>query len=412
MNILFIHEVDWLNKVVFDVHFLAEALSLLGHKVFAIDYENGWSRDGFFDLGSLETKEVYGVSRAFSAASVSLGRPGFIKIPVLSRISAAFTHYREIQRTIRIKNIDAVVLYSVPTNGLQAIHLARRAGIPVIFRSIDILNNLVPYPLLRPIVRLLEKRVYAKADAVLPDTPQYLKYVIEMGAPESRVRLLHFPVDTGLFRPSVDCSEVRHKWGIGENENAIVFIGTLFGFSGLDDFIPHFPRIIEEIPEAKLLIVGDGPQRLKLERIITELGLEKQIIITGFQPYQTMPQYINLATVCINTFLVTDNTMDIFPAKMMQYVACGKATVATPLRGITTLLPGESHGVVYAQDAAGIADGVISLLKLPERRQQIERSGLNFIRENCSHEKIARELETILENVIKEKRNGTKSKQT
>ena len=37
MNILFVHEVDWLAKVVFDIHFLAEALSLRGHQVFAVD---------------------------------------------------------------------------------------------------------------------------------------------------------------------------------------------------------------------------------------------------------------------------------------------------------------------------------------------------------------------------------------
>ena len=40
MNILFVHEVEWLHKVVFDIHLLSEALSLLGHQVFAIDYDN------------------------------------------------------------------------------------------------------------------------------------------------------------------------------------------------------------------------------------------------------------------------------------------------------------------------------------------------------------------------------------
>lgn len=412
MNILFVHEVDWLAKVVFDIHFLSEALSLLGHKVFAIDYENGWSRDGFFDLGSLKTKEVDGISRAFPDASVCLRRPGFIKIPGLSRISAAVTHYLEIKKIVKEKGIDVIVLYSVPTNGLQAVYLARKFNIPVVFRSIDILNILVPYPVLRPVTRLLEKRVYSKVDAVLPNTPQYSKYVAGMGAAESKVKFLSFPIDTGLFRPSVDCSEVRQKWGLEESDQVIVFIGTLFEFSGLDAFIRQFPQVIKEIPEAKLLIVGDGPQRPELEQIITESGLERQVIITGFQPYQTMPQYINLATICINTFLISDTTMDIFPAKMVQYIACGKATVATALRGITTLLPGESHGVVYATSAADMAREVISLLKSTERQQELGQAGLNYVRHNCSYEKIAHELETILEEAIKEKRNGTTARRT
>jgi glycosyltransferase involved in cell wall biosynthesis len=406
MNILFIHEVDWLTKVVFDIHFLAEALSRLGHQVLAIDYEDSWHRDGFFDLGTLETKQIDKISRALPGASVCLRRPGFIKIPGLSRLSAAFTHYREIRKTIKEKDIEAIVLYSVPTNGWQAIRLARKYHIPIVFRSIDILNMLVPYPVLRPITRFLEKVVYAGVDMVLPDTPQYAKYIASMGVAESRIRYLPFPVDTDLFSPSTDSTEVRQKWGLKDDDRIIVFIGTLFEFSGLDDFIHHFPQVIAEVPEAKLLVVGDGPQRPKLERNITELGLEKQIIITGFQPYQTMPQYINLAAICINPFVISDRTMDVFPAKMMQYVACGKATVATALPGITTLLPGESHGVVYAQNAADMVKEVVSLLKSGERRQALGDAGLNQVREAYRCEKIAHELENILEEAIKNKRNG------
>ena len=412
MNILFVHEVDWLAKVVFDIHFLSEALSLLGHRVFVIDYENEWSRNGSFDMGSLRTKQVDNISRAFSGASVYLRRPGSIKIAGLNRISAAFTHYLEIKKTIQEKSIDAIMLYSVPTNGLQTIHLAKKFNIPVIFRSIDMLSMLVPYPVLQPVTKFLEKRAYSKVDAILPATPQYSKYVGDMGANESKVKLLLFPIDTGLFRPAVDCSEVRQKWGFSESDQIIVFIGTLFKFSGLDAFIREFPEVIKQIPEAKLLIVGDGPQRPKLERIITELGLERRITITGFQPYQTMPQYINLATVCINSFLISDTTMDIFPAKIVQYIACGKATVATALRGITTLLPGESHGVVYANSAAEMAREVVSLLKSAEHRQQLGRAGSNYVRRIHDYKKIAHQLETILEEVIKEKRNGATSKRT
>ncbi len=216
MNILFVHEVDWLNKVVFEIHIFSELLSLLNHKVYAIDYEDKWSRNGFFRLGSLRTKEFDGIARAFPGASVCFRRPGFIKIPSLSRLSAGFTHYLEIQRTIREKDIDVIVLYSVPTSGLQTIHLARRFGIPVVFRSIDILHQLMPYSALRPAVRFLERKVYSKVDAISAVTPNHARYVVSLGATESRVKLLPLPIDTRIFRPSVDCSELRQEWGFDE----------------------------------------------------------------------------------------------------------------------------------------------------------------------------------------------------
>jgi len=410
MNVLFVHEVDWLNKVVLDFHNLAESLSLLNHRVYAIDYENAWKRNGIFTLGSLATREFDSVSRAIPRASVYLRRPGFIKIPGLSRLSASCTHYLEIQRTIREKAIDVIVLYSVPTNGLQTIRSARKYAVPVVFRSIDILHQLVPYPALRSPTRFLERQVYSKVDAILAITPNHSRYVISLGAPESKVKLLPLPIDTKIFHPSVDCSEVGQKWGLGEKDKVVVFIGTLFKFSGLDGFIRQFPGVIEEIPEAKLLIVGDGPQRPELERIIHEVGLEGRVIITGFQPYPTMPQYINLATVCVNPFLYTDATKDIFPGKIIQYIACAKATVATHLLGIKSLIPDESRGVIYADNAGEMAREVITLLKSAERREKLGQAGLNYVKQVHEQSKIARQLETELIDIIKKKTGRAVSK--
>jgi len=224
-----------------------------------------------------------------------------------------------------------------------------------------------------------------------------------MGAVESRVKLVLMPIDTGIFHPSVDCSEIRRKWGFSEKAQIILFIGTLFRFSGLDGFIRSFPRVIENAPDAKLIIVGDGPQRPYLEKITAELGLKGRVIITGFQPYPTMPQFINLADVCINTFLNTDATRDIFPGKIVQYIACGRPTVATPLPGITTLLPGESHGVVYADSSEDIAREVIGLLRSPERRQQMGQAGVHYVKQAHEQQKIAHQLETELLEVIRKK---------
>jgi glycosyltransferase involved in cell wall biosynthesis len=401
MNILFVHEVDWLKKVVFEIHNLAESLSLLGHRVYAIDYENTWQKDGFWDLGSLKTKEINGVSRALPGASVSLRRPGFIKIPGLSRLSAVLTHYGEIRKTIREKKIDVVILYSVPTNGLQAISAARKYGIPVVFRSIDILHKLVPNAALRPITRRLEKKVYSGVDAILAITPNHARYVVSLGASENKVKLLLMPIDTKIFHPSDDYLEVRRKWGLDIKDRVVVFIGTLFPFTGLDGFIRQFPGVIQRIPEAKLLIVGDGPQRPVLERIIAELGLEKQVIITGFQPYQTMPRYINLADVCINPFLNTAATRDIFPGKIIQYLACGRAAVATPLLGITSLAPDESCGIIYAANSEEMAVGVADLLESDERRQKLGQAGLQYVLRAHDQLKIARQLEAELRDIIR-----------
>jgi glycosyltransferase involved in cell wall biosynthesis len=407
MNILFIHEADWINKVVLDFHNLSESLSLLGHKVYAIDYKDKWRKTRLLDFGSLKTEEHELVSRAIPGSSVHLRSRGFIKIPLLSRLSVAFTQYSLIKRTIKERKIDVIVLYSVPTNGLQVLYLARRSKIPLVFRSIDILHQLVKYPILRLPTKILEKIVYKNVDEILTITPKLSQYVMDLGAHISKTKLLLLPIDRTMFHQSIDCSELQQKWGINKTDPVIVFMGTLFEFSGLDLFIRHLPRIIEQIPEVKLVIVGDGPQRLKLRQLISELGLENQVLMTGLQPYSTMPQYINLATVCINTFLINNTTRDIFPGKIIQYLACGKALVATPLPGIMALIRGEADGVIYADSAEKMVGEIINLLKSPEKRHNLEQAGLHYVNRTHDYQAIASQLEKDLMELIRQKATKT-----
>lgn len=399
MNVLFVHEVDWLGKVVFDIHSLAESLSLLGHRVCAIDYPAGKG-------GGLKTSVAPAVSRALAGSAVDLIRPGMLRLPLLGRISSAITHYREIDRAMTSRQVDAVVLYSVPTNGWQTLRLARRHGIPVIFRSIDILHQLVPQALLRPPTKLLEKHVYARADMILTLTPKLSDYVEALGADPSRVKLLPMPVDTTIFHPGVDYSEVASRWSLGPEDEVVLFMGTLFDFSGLDILIPRFRRVVGAVPGAKLLVVGDGPQRSRLESIIDQSGMREHVRITGFEPYRAMPQYINLAKVCINTFTTVEATRDIFPGKTVQFLACGKGLLATPLRGMLAVIPGEEQGIVYAENGDGFVDELISLLKSGERRERLGRAGLDHVAKVHGHESIARQLEARLQEAIEEKKNG------
>ena len=171
MNILFIVEVDWEKTYVLDVHNLSESLSILGHNVFIIDFPRKQPKKGRFGFGSLRTEELRNVAgRANAKSSLTVIRPGFIRIPIVELASALVTHYLAIETVIRRYGIDAIVLYSVSTNGVQTIRLAKKYGIPVVFRCLDRLHELVPYPygFLSPVTFSLERWVYRHVDKILP----------------------------------------------------------------------------------------------------------------------------------------------------------------------------------------------------------------------------------------------------
>ena len=400
MNILFIHEVDWLKKVVFDIHELSEHLSLLGHQVYAIDYENEWQKKDILDFGNLNAKNLGKIKRTHEGKPVTLERPGFIKFPLLDRFSSFFTQHKLIDKIVKERNIDIIILYAVPTNGIQTLNIARKHEIPVIFRSIDILYMLVKNPLLKKITFLLEKRVYKNADKIMVLTPKLSNYVTNMGAKEENIELLPFGVDTTFFNPNVSPKYVKEKFGIKEENKVILFMGTLFNFSGLDKYLDQFSEVIEQFPETKLLIVGGGYSLDKLRKIVVaDDKLEDNVIFTGFQPYELMPQFINASNICVNPFYINDATRDIIPGKIYQYIACAKPVIATPLEGMKSMLPDENYGIVYS-NLNDFGKNTIDLLNNEEKSIQIGKNGYSYCINNNSRDKIALMLEKSLSNLI------------
>jgi glycosyltransferase involved in cell wall biosynthesis len=399
VNILFVHEVDWFRKVVFEIHSLPELLSSLGHNVFVVDFGSLRDRKHMFDFGTLRTREFNDVGRAHVGSSVDLIRPGFIKAPFLDRASAFFTHYFEIKKIIKEKKIDAIVLYSVPTNGPQTITLSRKLGVPIVFRSIDVIHMLVTLKLLRPVVFSIEKWVYRHVDKILTLSPKLSDYVVRMGAERNKVELLPFGVDLRKFNPYVEDEELRGKLGIAGHDKVIVYVGTLFEFSGLDLYLKQFPAVLKEFPEAKLVIVGGGALFEKLKSLVVGLKLTENVTLTGFQPFDMMPQYINLADICINPFIANMTTRDIIPGKIIQYLSCAKPVLATPLPGMVSLLSGPERGVTYS-NIDEFAENTIRLLKDAEVARDIGENGYRYVEYDHDERKIVHRLETILNQMI------------
>jgi len=403
MNVLFVTDDNLLNSVVYDIHILAESLSLLGHRVYVIGSQLG-------SVTCLRTKEGK-LERIYTEAKVHLINIGYINIPVLNFLYGLFRSYREIRKVIMERKIDVIILYSVNTTGLPAISISRKFNIPLVFRNIDMHHRLMSTKIKQKVTKYLERMVYWKADKILALSPKYAEYMIKLGAAKTKINMLPFPVDIKLFQRNNDSSEIRNKWKLNNNDNIIVFIGYLYKFSGLIDFIYQFQEVIKEIPNTILLIVGDGDLRPRLERVISELELNKKIIITGWQPFQTLPQYINLADICINPYPVSGHMKDLFCAKVIQYLACGKPVVSSSLPGMTTMLLGESCGIVYADNVTDMVKKLVLLLKSPEKRERLGQSGFNYVREVHSRDKLLPQFEKYLVEAVQENKIAISNKE-
>jgi glycosyltransferase involved in cell wall biosynthesis len=388
MKILIVHEVNYLKKIIYEFQILPEILSMLGHEVTIIDYDDTWKTSSNGEASGLRTRVHRGVHRAYPNASVTVLRPGMIRLPVVSRISAAVTSGIEAYRFLRDYSPDGVLLYGLPTVGVQSLLAARQFDVPVIFRSIDILNQLVPSRVLVPVTRLMERYVYNRVDAVLTVTVHLKNHVLSYGVPERRVTVLPSGVDTRMFSPGPRKDELLRNWGIGPKDPVILFMGTIYKFCGLDRVIKDFPRLLLRHPRAKLLIVGCGEGEEALKGLACEMGIGASVVFGGLHPYSALPDIIRSSDICINPFELNSITRDILPTKLFQYLACAKPVVATSLPGTIPFLSGEQHGMVYCSPD-GFVDRMADLLENRTWCEELGRNGVEVTKANYEWTRIA-----------------------
>lgn len=349
MNILFVHETEYIKKVIFEFQIIPEILASKGHNVYMVDYPMCWDKKGPFDIGSLKTQYLSNVKRASKEKGITLIRPGVIKIPVISRLVAFISYFFVIKDAIKKYKIDKIVLYSAPTNGIQTLFWAKKYQIPVHFRLLDVLHQLVPSKLLSLPTYLIEKYIYKRVDEITAITPMLTEYAIKMGGNPETTTYLPSGSDLDLFYPEEKDKELLEKFNIQKNDQVILFAGTLYDFSGLDVLIRYLAENQNIATGLKLIIVGHGQQSGLLEKLIKENHLEKRVILTGFIDYAKLAKYINLADICINPFEINKITNIIFPGKIYQYMACEKPVIATRLEGVTGIFPddGGKNNIFY-----------------------------------------------------------------
>jgi glycosyltransferase involved in cell wall biosynthesis len=348
MNILVVHETEYIDKVIYEYQIIPEILSARGHTVFVIDFPTNWSKAGLNDWFS-EGVSYPNVSRANKSKSITLIRPAFIQIPVISRITAFFSYFFLIEKTIRENKISHIILFSVPTNGLQTIMMAKKLHIPVLYRSLDVSHQIVPHPLLRLPTKVLEKFVYRYSDRISAITHRLIEYVIKNGAKPEDCSFLPTGADADIFYYQPKDKQLLDKLGLSERDLILLFSGTLYKFSGLKEIICAMPSMLSELPGLKLLLVGGGEQYEELKQLVSELDLQDRVIMTGFVDYREVPGYLNVADICINPFIINDITNIIFPSKVYQYLACEKPVIATKLSGMLDIFPLDDQdcGVYY-----------------------------------------------------------------
>jgi glycosyltransferase involved in cell wall biosynthesis len=398
MRLLFVHEVNYLRKVVYEIHDFPELLSLRGHEVTFVDFPEDEPRAGWRRLLDLRTSVRPGQHRAHAGASVEVRTPGRVLPPPLDRLLASATHVPVIARLLRRGRFDAVVLYGVPTNGWQTIRLARRAGVPVLFRAIDVSHELRP-SIYTWLIRRAEHYIYRHADGVSANNVALRRYAIAAGARPERVSVEYPGLDLERFSPGPKPVGLMERYGLSASDRVVLFMGTFYRFAGLDVFLDCFAPVLRARPDVKLLLIGGGEADAELRAQVARLGLDASVVFTGFIDYPSLADHLRLGDLAINPFSEEVVTNYALPGKILQYAGSGLPTVCTRLEGIQGMVP-EGEGITYRAAGPDFADAVVAWLDDPEARRAAGRLARQAMESRCQWDAATSAFEQAIERVV------------
>ncbi len=348
MKILFIHEVSYRKKVIFEMHEFPELLALRGHEISFLEFDEGrrfWKKPN-----TPRFEKVKG--RIQGNAEINIYRPFQFGIPGWDRLLATVTVLPVLGKLFKENNFDAVVLYAVPTYGLQTLWMARGFKLPVLFRALDV-SHKIRSSLLSPVIKWVEKHIYNQVDFLSANNPAMADYCVSLGA-RTKPTKVHFPpLDLSHFRNKGKDPDLRRSLCFNDEDRVLVYMGSFFYFSGLVDALDAFAEVSKSSPNLKLLLIGGGEQDSELRQKVEALGLAAKVMFTGFVSYNELPRYLKIADIAVNTLEPTLVANVAFPNKVLQYMAAGLPVVSTRLDGLEQTF-GERAGITWASDSRGV----------------------------------------------------------
>jgi glycosyltransferase involved in cell wall biosynthesis len=375
MKILFVHEVSWFNKVVFEMHDFPELLSLNGHEVHFLDFDEGKPRARWKPVTTIET-------RAHAGSQVSVTTPPKFLPGILGRLLATIIHPLMFLRLTKKIKPDVVVTYSIPTSGWQIAKICNVRKIPIVVRVIDI-PHVLRETHFKPLVKWSERYVFGHADFVSTHNEALRQYCIGLGASPDRSSVIYPGIDMARFFPAPPRLDLQVKVGIQPTDTVLLFMGTIFRFSGLIELLTELAPTLKKDNSLKFLILGEGEDFVRLNELAKSLGLQRQVIMPGRIEYDLLADYLRLGHVALLPFRPEPVTHGALPGKILQYLACGLPTIATPLDGLQSMIAPD-QGVLYANGPQEMVKMAIQLASNADQHSQLSLSGVNLMNLHCN----------------------------
>jgi phosphatidylinositol alpha-1,6-mannosyltransferase len=223
----------------------------------------------------------------------------------------------------------------------------------------------------------LMRRATGRASRVPVMCSAFIARVVRTAVPDGvPVSVMYPGADVDAFRPDLPFEDLKERHGIG-GRPVVVCVSRLVARKGQDMLILAMPQIVRRVAGAALLIVGDGPDRPRLEALADQAPAGS-VVLAGQASEADLPRYYRAGDVFAMPCRTRRGGLEVegWGNVFIEAAACGRPVVVGDSGGAReSLIPDETGLLVDGSSVAEVAEAVASLLEDPARAEAMGRAG-------------------------------------
>lgn len=291
-----------------------------------------------------------------------------------------------IRHCLQIHSIDLVHTHGYKAN-FYGYLAARGKGVPAVATyHLDWPDRGLALRLYHLFDRLVVRR-FGKIAAVSEAVARSLR---RSGVPSAKIVTIDNGIDLSPFAQARPILQEE----ISERPDALIgLVGRLTPQKGCEYFLRAAQRVLIDFPRTLFVLVGEGPDRRKLEELVRDLNIAERVIFAGHR--EDMPDvYASL------DILVLPSINEGLPMTLIEAMAAARPVIATPVGAIPKLIIPEQTGLlVNPRDPVGLAAALGRLISNPDLRHRLGRDGQAWVMRRFSAEAMAQQYAEIYQEV-------------
>lgn len=237
---------------------------------------------------------------------------------------------------------------------------------------------------------------YNRCNLIISPT-QFLADSLKSHGLRKPIDILPNSVDTECFYPAASATHKKKlKSAFGINDTSLIYMGRVSYEKSIDQLVWAFYFALQKFPELTLMIVGDGPEKMELQKLVRDLEISDKIIFTGILRGEKL-----LEALQANDAFITASKSENMPMAILEAMAAGLPIIAVRALGIPETVKDNENGFLSAPDnQKEMAEKIIELAGNPKRMEKFSLASRRLTIDNYSQEKVAELLQNIYQKLL------------